>query len=203
MPSRKAAIGKHATKERKKLLVMQSLCESSKRNLVHEEPNNQLNDTANSITNDNPLESNICLPVNEDEIEDYDITFEADELRKYGRISISNAASDSTAANKIQMKFKDDNTKAAESGNVGNDNPLDFDYRSDEMSSSDEESVDSSDDGLNADKILFEKNSRERYRKNWSTHQTIGDLYEPESGDIISDLAQSMELVCVSTEKNV
>ena len=85
---------------------------------------------------------------------------------------------------------------------VRDENLLDFDYRSaaDWMS---DDTEDGSENELNDDEIIFEKNLNERYEKSLSTQVKIGDLYEPESCEILSELALSMESVCLSTKKQV
>ena len=102
----------------------------------------------------------------------------------------------------MARESEEGNSASADRSEVGDDNMLDFDYRSSEdwsMNDSDDSSVEE----LNVDEIIFEKNLRERYGKSVSAQNKLGIKYEPESSEILSDLALSMELVCLSTGNTV
>ena len=85
-------------------------------------------------------------------------------------------------------------------GEDGNEFDSDYRFRN---ALENEESENSEIDESNADEILFQNNLRKRYQKNVSTQGQKGDLYEPKSSEILSDLAFSMELICLSTENEV
>ena len=80
-------------------------------------------------------------------------------------------------------------------------NVLEYDYRSCDDSGSDKDMIGVSDEdfldeeGLNFEETLLEKKFSSEYEK--------GHNYETDTTDILSDLALSLELICLSTKNDV
>ena len=157
----------------------------------------------NSTRIDNPIESNICLPVTGDE-DLCEITFEVD-MEKEGIYDVKKLPPTPNSASKQQKKRginEEDSSLHVVRSEGENCNEFESYYRF-RNASEKEESESSEIDESNADEILFGKNLSNRYQKNVSTQEKQGDFYEPKSSDILSDLALSMELICLSTENQV